>query len=353
MTGPCRGRTINRPLRIQETETDMAKNRLEKKLDRIRKDPSGAKDFIICDAKDGDMGGGIPMPGPVLDAKGKPTGRYKTAEDHLAQVTALVEQDILDMMLLSVGNLDRLLARGVFEGSKMATAIRANDTTDIWGARHSRYKEQPSVPHRTALIEHARALTDLGLYSITFMNDAETDALAGELYREFRIEAEDMGFKHFLEVFNPNVGMEALASEEIGQFVNDNIVRVIAAVPMSQRPQFLKIVYNGPKALEELVAYDPSIIVGILGGGAGTTRDTFELLHKSQKGGARVVLFGRKINFAEDPLEIVALMRRIVEGDVTPEEAVKAYHGALKKKKIAAKRPLDEDIEITEAVLQL
>ncbi len=336
----------------------MAKNRLEKKLQRIRQDPSGAKDFIICDAKDGDMGGGIPMPGPVLDKKGKPTGRYKTAEDHLAQVTALVEQDILDMTLLSVGNLDRLLARGVFANSKMGTAIRANDTTDIWGPRHSRYKEQPSVPHRTAMIEHAHRLTNLGLYSITFMNDAETDALAGELYREFRMEAEAYGFKHFLEVFNPNVsgagvGLGELGSEEIGQFVNDNIVRVIAAVPMSQRPEFLKIVYNGPRALEELVAYDPSIIVGILGGGAGTTRDTFELLKASQKGGARVVLFGRKINLAEDPLTIVACMRRIVEGDITPKDAVKAYHDALKKKKLAPKRPLADDNEVTEAVLKL
>lgn len=332
----------------------MAKNRLEKKLQRIRQDPSGAKDFIICDAKDGDMGGGIPMPGPVLDAKGQPTGRFKTAEDHLAQVKALVEQDVLDMMLLSLGNLDRLTARGVFSGSKMGTSIRANDTTDIWGARHSRYKQQPSLPHRTAHIPHAKKLTDLGLYSITFMNDNETDALAGELYREFRLEAEEHGFKHFLEVFNPNCGpMTELGSEEIGQFVNDNIVRVIAAVPMSQRPEFLKIVYNGPRALEELVAYDPSIIVGILGGGAGTTRDTFELLRASQKGGARVVLFGRKINLAEDPLSIVAFMRRIVEGEVSPEEAVKAYHGALQDKRLSPKRPLAEDLEVTEAVLKL
>ena len=332
----------------------MAKNRLEEKLQRIRQDPSGAKDFIICDAKDGDMGGGIPMPGPVLDAGGQPTGRYKTALDHLAQVTALVEQDILDMMLLSLGNLDRLTARGVFSGSKMGTAIRANDTTDIWGARHSRYKQQPSLPHRTARVEHAKRLTDLGLYSITFMNDAETDAYAGELYREFRSECEEHGFQHFLEVFNPNCGgMTELGSEEIGQFVNDNIVRVIAAVPMSQRPEFLKIVYNGPRALEELVAYDPSIIVGILGGGAGTTRDTFELLQASQKGGARVVLFGRKINLAEDPLAIVALMRRIVDGDISPEEAVKAYHGTLQEKKLAPKLSLADDLQITEAVLKL
>ena len=154
------------------------------------------------------------------------------------------------------------------------------------------------------------ALTDLGLYSITFMNDAELDRAAGERYREFRIEAERWGFKHFLEVFNPNVGSDRLSRAEIGEFVNDSIVRVIAAVPEACRPQFLKIAYNGPQALEELVAYDPSIIVGILGGGAGTTRDTFELLAAAQRGGARLVLFGRKINLAEDPLALVALMKR-------------------------------------------
>lgn len=331
----------------------MAKNRLEKKLERIRKDPSGAKDFIICDAKDGDMGGGIPMPGLAYDAAGKPTGRFKTAEDHRAQITALVEQDILDMVLLSLGNLDRLTARGVFDGSRMGTSIRANDTSDIWSTRHGVYKQQPSIPHRTTHIPHAKKLTNLGLYSITFQNDAERDVLAGEHYRAFRLECEEHGFKHFLEVFNPNVGGDKLSIQETGEFVNDCIVRVIAGVPVSQRPEFLKIVYNGPKALEELVTYDSSIIVGILGGGAGTTRDTFELLKASQKGGARVVLFGRKINLAEDPLEIVALMRKVVEDEVGPEEAVKAYHGALKSKGIAPRRSLKDDLEITEAALKL
>ncbi len=330
----------------------MPTTRLEEKLARIRKDPSGSTDFLICDAKDGDMGGGIPMPGVARNGEGQPTGRFKSRFDHLAQVEALVEQDILDLMLLSVGNLDHLRRKGVFEGSRMGTAIRANDTTDIWGARHSRYKQQPSLPHRTALVAHAKALADIGLYSITFMNDAERDALAGDHYRAFRIECEEHGFPHFLEVFNPNVGMDKASAREIGEFVNDNIVRVFAAVPEAQRPRFLKIVYNGPKALEELVNYDPTLIVGILGGGAGTARDTFELLEASKKGGARVVLFGRKINLAEHPLALVALMRRLVEGEVGPEEAVRAYHNEMARAGIVPVRPLEQDLEITEAVLK-
>jgi hypothetical protein len=342
----------------------MVMTRLEEKLARIRKDPHGARDFLICDAKDGDMGGGIPMPGPARDAEGRPTGACKTRQDYLDQITALVRQDIVDLMLLSIGNLERLVRAKVFEGSRVGTAIRANDTTDIWGTRHSVYKDQPSLPHRSALIEHAMhgrqgvtpgtppALTDLGLYSITFMNDAELDAAAGARYREFRIEAERWGFKHFLEVFNPNVGCDQLSRAEVGQFVNDNIVRVIAAVPEACRPQFLKIAYNGPAALEELVAYDPSIIVGILGGGAGTTRDCFELLAAAQKGGARLVLFGRKINLAEDPLALVVLMKRLIDGEIGAAEAVRAYHDALAKNGVPPLRPLEDDLEITEDVLR-
>jgi len=268
------------------------------------------------------------------------------------------------MVLLSIGNLERLVGEGVFRVSRMGTAIRANDTTDIWGARGGVYKSRPSLPYRTALIEHAMygrqgiapgtppALTDLGLYSITFMNDPELDRAACEAYRDFRIEAERWGFKHFLEVFNPNVGADKLSRAEVGAFVNDSIVRVVAAVPQACRPQFLKIAYNGPQALEELVAYDPSIIVGILGGGAGTTRDTFELLTAAQRGGARLVLFGRKINLAEDPLALVALMKRLVDGEVGPEEAVRAYHGELARSGTPPLRPLEDDLEITEDVLR-
>jgi len=338
--------------------------RMEEKLARIRKDPSGAKDFMICNAGDGDMGGGVSMPGPVRDARGKASGRYRRLADYLGGIEALVAQDIIDLALLSVNSLARMRARGMFEGSGVATAIRANDTTDIWSARHSAYKQQPSVPHRTALVEHAMygrlgvapgtpaSLTDLGLYSMTFMNDAAIDAAAGEAYRAFRRDAESWGFRHFLEVFNPNVGMDRLSAEEIGQFVNDNIVRVIAAVPDAQRPQFLKIVYNGPRALEELVAYDETIIVGILGGSAGTTRDTFELLKASQRGGARLVLFGRKINLAEDPLALVEQMKRVIDDEVGPEEAVRLYHDTLEKKGIAPKQALAQDREITEPILK-
>ena len=48
--------------------------------------------------------------------------------------------------------------------------------------------------------------------------------------------------------------------------------------------------------MEELASYDPKqLIVGVLGGGKGTTRDTFELALQAERYGARVALFGRNL----------------------------------------------------------
>ena len=76
----------------------------------------------------------------------------------------------------------------------------------------------------------------------------------------------------------------------------------------------------------------------MLGGGAGTNRDTFELLYQAEKYGARVALFGRKINLAESQLDIVHFMRLVADGKMMPLEAVRAYHAALKAKGITAVR---------------
>jgi hypothetical protein len=68
--------------------------------------------------------------------------------------------------------------------------------------------------------------------------------------------------------------------------------------------------------------------------------------------GGRVALFGRKINFAEAPLELVRLMRAVIEGNMKSADAVKAYHDYLAKHKLAADRDLKTDIEITDPVLK-
>ena len=243
--------------------------------------------------------------------------RYRTRAEFLDSIEAIVKQDVVDIMLTSVSNLENLVKRKVFAGTGVKPVIRANDTTDIWRHRGASFHNQPSRPFRTASLEHVKPLTDLGLYSITFTNDLDADHISLEAFTDFRDDAEANGFSYFLEVFNPNVE-RGLTPETMPKFVNDAIVRCLAGLTEAERPKFLKIAYNGPRALEELASFDPGLVVGVLGGGAGTTRDCFELIHQAEKYGARVALFGRKINLAESPLDIVRLMRAVADGAMTP-----------------------------------
>ena len=130
-------------------------------------------------------------------------------------------------------------------------------------------------------------------------------------------------------------------TEMVGQ---DHVVRALAGVPRAGRPIFLKIPYLGPEITEQLAAYDRSLVVGILGGAAGTTHDAFALVADAKKHGARVALFGRKINAAEDQLEFVRFLRAVADGDLAAEPAVRGYHEALKNRRIAAHRSLDDDL---------
>ena len=325
--------------------------RLDAKLARILKGRSERSDFIIADAKDPDMGPGLWSSGPDRSPDGAWT-RYRSRAQFLDQIRAIVRQDIVDVMLASLSNLELLVAEGLFAEHAVKPAIRANDATDIWMVRGGTYTKRPSHPFRTASLARARqAGIDLGLYSITFNNDLEADVASLEAYGRFREDAARYGFRHFLEVFNPNVDT-GISAEILPHFINDCIARALAGVAAADRPVFLKVAYNGPKALEELASWDSSLVVGILGGSAGTARDTFELLAQVQRYGARVALFGRKINLAESPLAIVALMREVVQGNLAPEEAVRAYHEKLRQQGVKPLRTLDEDIAITDPVLK-
>ena len=84
-------------------------------------------------------------------------------------------------------------------------------------------------PRRLRTRRATRSGANLGLYSITFNNRLDEDLAALEAYREFRLEAEQKGFRHFLEVFDPNAPV-GLDGADIGKFVNDSIARTLAGV---------------------------------------------------------------------------------------------------------------------------
>ena len=327
----------------------MNQKSLDKKLARIRDGSATPADFVIADAKDADIGFGTAAPGPD---RARP-GRLATREVYLERMRAMTRSGLVDIMLMSASTAERLSEEGLFKDSPVTPAIRLNDTTDIWSARGGRYKEEPSRYHRTARVDQARKITDLGLYSITFSNQVDIDAANAEAYSVFRAEAAEHGMRHFMEVFNPAFDIHLTDGVDMGSFVNDNIVRTLAGVMSADYPKFLKLQYNGPRAMEELASYDPGhLIPGILGGAKGTTRDTFELVAQGAKYGARVALFGRKVNLAEDSIELVRLMRAVVEGQIKPDEAVRTYHDQLAKKKLTPDRALAEDIVITDPVLK-
>ena len=334
---------------------------LDQKLDMLRREPGG-KAFILADAKDADMAWGIASPGKPWPADPARPDRWRSMPEFCDDIRAIVRHELVDIVLASVSVMSQL-AHGekLFENSPVTPAIRANDTTDVWVGRGAKYRGQPSRAFSTCHLDEAqfgsltapregKPVVNLGLYSITFTTDLANDLANLEIYRAFRAEAERKGFRYFLEVFDPNTDA-GIPAEEIPAFVNDSIVRTLAAVPPSGRPEFLKMTYHGPRWLEELVNYDPSLIVGILGGGAGTTLDAFKLLADAQKYGARVALYGRKIKEAEDPLAFIRHLRLIVDEGLDPAEAVRSYHGELQKQKLPAKRTLENDLQITDTVL--
>src|SRR5207249_1008794 len=153
------------------------------------------------------------------------------------------------------------------------------------------------------------------------------------------------GFRHFLEVFDPNACGGA-CPHDLGRFINDWIARTLAGVPTSSRPIFLKIAYHGPEAMEQLVSYDPHLVAGILGGSSGTTYDAFKLLEEAKKHGARAALFGRKINNSEHQLTFVKFLHGIANDQISAEEAVKAYHGELEQLRIKPLRSLKDDMQL-------
>ena len=349
---------------------------LDRKLAAIKAD-RGSREFIIADAKDADMAFGVRAPGPrsYLSARGAHAGRfspevwqreefgYRNLPEFLDIIRETVSQGVIDIMLMSAYVNEQLtIKEGLFRDSQVTPAARANDTTDVWAVRHGCYTKEPVQPFRSASIDHIQCGkiecdrdeaipgANLGLYSVTFNNHLEHDRDTLLAFKEFREEAERKKFRYFLEVFDPNMP-GSVPPEKLGEFINDKILRSLAGVTEAGRPVFLKIVYHGPRAMEELAQYDPNLIVGILGGAAGTTYDAFKLIHDAQKYGARVALYGRKINNAEHPLAFIEMLRLITDGRISPEEAVRAYHGVLQGRGIKPTRPLEKDLELTDITM--
>src|SRR5258706_7269636 len=126
---------------------------LDIKLANTHADPSGAKDFILADAKDADMAFGLASPG-----KDPVTGKSRSLSDYRDQMREIVKQGLVDIMLMSASSSEILtINERLFDSSPVTPAARANDTTDIHLITGADYAKEPSRPFRTATIEQIQS----------------------------------------------------------------------------------------------------------------------------------------------------------------------------------------------------
>src|SRR5205809_1724983 len=194
---------------------------LDAKLAEVKANPR-SRAFILADAKDADMAFGVRSPGPrgFLARLGARPAQfspevwtrdefgYRNLPEFLDIIREIVHQGLVDIMLMSAYVNEQLtIKEGLFRDSHVTPAARANDATDVWAVRHGCYTAEPAQPFRSASIDHiqcgkidchtvsthlgqavgqassltvpaasSRPSTDfpganLGLYSVTFLND--------------------------------------------------------------------------------------------------------------------------------------------------------------------------------------
>src|SRR5215207_7583765 len=126
---------------------------LDVKLANVRANPSGAKDFILADAKDADMATGLAATG-----KDPGTGKPRSLSEYRDQMREIVKQGLVDIMLMSSSTAEVLaINERLFDASHITPAVRANDTTDIHLMTGGTYAAAPSRPFRTATIEQIQS----------------------------------------------------------------------------------------------------------------------------------------------------------------------------------------------------
>ena len=235
---------------------------LLKKINKVKNNKYTSKDFIIADAKDGDMGGGIYVVGKKKENPGMP----RPFTDYINEMREITKSNLVDIMLMSVSSAEQLVKENLFKESEVTPAVRFNDATDIWSQRFSSYGNYKPKNFRTPNINLIKDYVNLGLFSITFTNSLENDIKFLNEFNKFIFDITQTNMSYFLEVFNPKIDI-GIDQNNIPSYVNDSIVKCLAGLTEKERPLFLKMPFNGPKAMEEICNYNPDkLIVGILGG---------------------------------------------------------------------------------------
>ena len=242
---------------------------LDAKLAEIKANRS-SRAFIIADAKDADMAFGVRATGPrqYLSSSGARAAQFSpevwTREEYghrnlpefLDIIREITLQGKIDIMLMSASVNEQLsIKENLFRNSHVTPAARANDTTDVWAVRHGSYTKEPAQTFRSATIDHIQCGkhecerdggefpgANLGLYSVTFVNNLQQDRATLQAFKEFREEAERKKFRYFLEVFDPKSGEPVLPV-----YWNDNYVTLLPGEERTYEARFYLSDFSGEK----------------------------------------------------------------------------------------------------------
>ena len=84
--------------------------------------------------------------------------RPRSYPEYLQAMREMVSSGLVDLMLMSASGAESLIEEGVFENSPVSPAVRYNDTTDIWGLRHSVYQQYPSRNFQTLHLNRTNSI---------------------------------------------------------------------------------------------------------------------------------------------------------------------------------------------------
>jgi hypothetical protein len=273
-----------------------------------------------------------------------PKPHHRTRPEYLALQRQILEDGHIDGLLMSPADADTLaFDEKLFDNSPVTPIVRMNAETRIWSPRHGKYGTQPSRPFTTVRTPEAGRYCDeamacardckikLGLYSITLNNETEADERTLSAYLDFAWDvARTPDFNHFLEVFLPNMNQPGMDLQAMGEYVADSIVRTMAHLRKQQRPVFIKTVFTTPSVWKALVEFDPTLIIGALGGQRHSAKKTLELAYDSTEHGGQVILFGRAVFQEENPRAICRLLRAVLDRQMSVADAATTYQRTLK-----------------------
>src|SRR6267142_1248793 len=95
------------------------------------------------------------MGNPMVEKSLERKLRYRSLGEFRDQVEQIVAQGLVDIMLMSASTSEVLtILKRIFDRSSVTPAARVNDTTDIHIIRGSKYPTAPSLPFRTATLDH-------------------------------------------------------------------------------------------------------------------------------------------------------------------------------------------------------